>query len=156
MKAQISQIFIYVTTIIIVAFILLYGYRAIFVFKEKSEQVSFIQFKNDIENTIETLSLDFGSVKVKEFILPENTNVVCFVKNYPSIPLLADTNYPIIEDSINSGVKKNVFLISDDVEESFYVDKISTAQDLLCVRSQANKIKLRMEGVGDHTFISED
>ena len=154
MKAQISQVFIYLMTIIVAAFILFYGYRAISVFTEKSEQVSFIQFKNDMENTVTALSLDFGSVKVKEFALPGNINTLCFVSNYPSMLNLNNSKYPIIENSVNSGVRKNVFLIGNGIDESFYVDNIEAAESLLCMDAVSGKIKLRMEGKGDHTLIS--
>ncbi len=155
MKAQlIGQVFIYVITIVLVAFILVYGYKAITTFKEKAEQVSFIQFKNDMQNTVEVLSLDFGSVKIKEFTVPDDIDNVCFVKNFPSMPTLSNTKYPIIEDSVNSGVDKNVFLVGKGVEESFNAGKISIDGNFLCVSALGDIIKLRMEGKGDHTLIS--
>ena len=155
MKGQmIGQVFIYLITLVLVSFLLFYGYRAISTFKEKTDQVSYIQFKNDLQNTIETLSLDFGSVKVKQFTVPDNINVVCFVRNFPGMPSLSGTKYPIIEDSVNSGLDKNVFLISDNVEESFFAGKISSKEDLFCAPATAGKIGLRMEGMGDHTSIS--
>ena len=156
MKGQmIGQVFIYIITLVLVSFLLFYGYRAISTFKEKADQVSYIQFKNDLQNTIETLSLDFGSVKVKQFTVPENINTVCFVRNFPAMPSsLSGTKYPIIEDSVNSGLAKNVFLIGNKVEESFFAGKISSADDLLCAPAIAGKIELRMEGMGDHTSIS--
>ena len=155
MKGQIiGQVFIYLITLVLVSFLLFYGYRAISTFKEKTDQVSYIQFKNNLQNTIETLSLDFGSVKVKQFTVPDNINTVCFVRNFPSMPSLSGTNYPIIEDSVNSDLDKNAFLISDDVEESFFAGKISSAEDFFCFPAIAGKIELRMEGMGDHTSIS--
>ena len=100
------------------------------------------------------MTVDFGSVKVKEFAVPGIINTVCFVTNYPSFPTLSSTKYPIIEDSVNSKVNKNVFLIDKNVEESFFTGKISMEEDLFCVPVIGNKIELRMEGMGDHTFIS--
>ncbi|MBI2208021.1 fibronectin type III domain-containing protein [Candidatus Woesearchaeota archaeon] len=155
MKGQmIGQVFIYLVTLLLVSFLLFYGYRTISAFNEKTDQVSYIQFKNDLQNTIKTLSLDFGSVKVKQFTVPDNINAVCFVRNFPSMPSLSGTKYPIIEDSVNSGLDKNVFLISGNVKESFFAGKISSAEDLFCVPAIEGKIKLRMEGMGDHTSIS--
>ena len=123
-------------------------------FKQKADQVSYIQFKNDMQNTIETLSLDFGSVKVKQFTVPDNINTVCFVRNFPAMPSLSGTKYPIIEDSVNSGININVFLIGNNVEESFYAGKISLSEGLFCVPVVSGKIELRMGGMGDHTVIS--
>ena len=155
MKGQmIGQVFIYLITLVLVSFLMFYGYRAISTFKEKTDQVSYIQFKNDMQNTIETLSLYFVSVKVKKFEVEENINIVCFVRNFPGMPSISGTRYPVIEDSVNSGLDKNVFLISDNVEESFFAGKISSAEDFFCVPSIEGKIELRMEGMGDHTVIS--
>lgn len=155
MKAQlIGQVFIYVITIVIVSFILLLGYNAITSFNEKANQVSFLQFKNDMQNTVESLSFDFGSVKVRDFTLPENIKIVCLVKNFPDIPTLSGTDYPIIENSVNSGVNKNVFLIANNIEESFYLKKIDLSEDLFCWPVIGSKIEFRIEGMGDHAFIS--
>ncbi|MBI2134989.1 hypothetical protein HYU09_03285 [Candidatus Woesearchaeota archaeon] len=155
MKGQmIGQVFIYIITLVLVSFLLFYGYRAISTFKEKADQVSFIQLKNDMQNTIEALSLDFRSVKVKQFTVPENINTVCLVRSFPEMPSLSETGYPIIEDSVNSGINLNVFLIGNNVEESFYAGKISLADGILCVPVISGRIELRMEGMGDHTSIS--
>ena len=155
MKAQlIGQVFIYVMTIVLVTFILTYGYKAITTFKDKANQVSYIQFKNNMQNTIETLALDYGSVKVKEFIVPDDITIVSFVNTFPEVPRLSNTGYPIIEDSVNSGVNKNAFLIGNGVEESFDAGKILIDEDLLCIPALTGRIKLNMEGKGDHTAIT--
>ena len=155
-KGQISQVFIYVTTLLIVALVLFYGYRAISTFKERADQVSFIQMKNDIENSIESISVDYGSVKAKEFPLPQDIREVCIISSYPGLPKLSGTQYPLIEDSVNSGVMKNIFLIGQqNAGESFYVEKVQIENDILCVPSISNKLVLKMEGMGNHAIISQ-
>tara|TARA_Y100000310_G_C20674219_1_gene812001 strand:- start:980 stop:1447 length:468 start_codon:yes stop_codon:yes gene_type:complete len=155
MKAQlIGQVFIYVITIVIVSFILLLGYNAISSFNEKANQVSFLQFKNDLQNTVESLSFDFGSVKIRNFVLPDNIKLVCLVKNFPNMPSLSGTDYPIIENSVNSGVNKNVFLISQNIEESFYIENIDLSEDLFCKPVVGSEIKFKIEGLGDHALLS--
>jgi uncharacterized membrane protein len=155
MKAQlIGQVFIYVITIVIVSFVLLLGYNAITSFNEKANQVSFLQFKNDLQNTVESLSFDFGSVKIRNFVLPDNIKLVCLVKNFPNMPSLSGTDYPIIENSVNSGVNKNVFLISQNIEESFYIENIDLSEDLFCKPVVGSEIKFKIEGLGDHALLS--
>ena len=154
-KGQISQVFIYVTTLLIVALVLFYGYRAISTFKERADQVSFIQMKNDIENAIESISVDYGSVKTREISLPIDVREVCIVSSYPGLPDLSGTQYPLIEDSVNSRVMKNIFLIGQqNAGESFYVEKIYIEDDILCVPSISNKLVLKMEGMGNHAVVS--
>ena len=156
MKGQlIGQVFIYIIAIVIVAFILVYGYNAITTFKGKADQVSYIQFKNKLQNTIEVLTVDFGSVRIEEFTVPDNINTICFVKNYEGFPTLTNTGYPLMEDSVNSKIDKNVFLIENNIEESFLAGTIALASgDYSCIPVRGSKIELRMEGMGDHTIIS--
>lgn len=154
MKSQVGQIFIYVITIVLVGFLLFYGYNAITGFKDKADQVSYIQFKNSLQNTAEVLSLDYGSVKVKEFVVPDSIVEVCVVRNFPELPTLANTNYPIIEDSVNSKVDKNIFLVGKEVEDSFIIPKVYLEEDMKCFEVIGNKMKLKLEGRGDHTIIS--
>lgn len=155
MRAQISQVFIYVITLLIVALVLFYGYRAISIFKEKADQVSFLQMKNDMENAVKSVSVDFGTVKTREIPLPQNINEVCIVSTHPGLPQLSGTPYPLIEDSVNSGVSKSVFLIGDrNVKESFYVEKVYVDGGIVCIPSISNKLVLKMEGRGNHAIIS--
>jgi len=162
MKAQlIGQVFIYLITVILVVFLLSYGYKAITTFRDKADQISYIQFKNNLENTIEVLSVDFGSVKVKDFVLPENIKEVCFVKNYEGFPTgFSSQGYPLIEDSVRDNIQKNIFLVQETIEESFIAgeieltDEFSNPIDFICIPTVNGEINLRMEGMGDHTIIS--
>lgn len=153
-----SQIFIYILTMILIAFILIYGYNSIRDFRNRAEQVACLKFKKDLTSAIELISYEFGSVKTKEFQLCGNYKKICFVETYghPSIPNNVD---PIIKDSILSNAGKNVFLIEEITKESFYAGKISVnpkdSSGVLCINSKENKIILRIEGMGDHALLSE-
>lgn len=157
-KGQIiGQIFIYILAIILIAFVLGYGYKTIAAFGQKTEQVSFLKFKTELQNAVKTITTDFGSVKIKVFPVPGNYNEVCFVRSHESFPpiSLIFSNYPIISDSVESDVEKNVFLVKNTAKDSFYVGKIVTNPDLYCVNVTNSAIKLRLEGKGDHVVISE-
>lgn len=155
---MIGQVFIYVLTIILIGFILVYGYNAITTFGEKSEQVSFIKLKSDLSNIVEIITPDYGSVKIRSFDVPGGYNKVCFIKNFPSFPSLSGTSYPIIEDSVNSGVKKNMFLIKEGAEESFFIgdiEVVSEDNEILCVEVVSNMITVKFEGKGDHALLAK-
>lgn len=154
-KAQLySQIFIYVLTIILISFILVYGYNAVQNFKKRAEQVSCLKFKNDLVNSIESISSDFGSIKRKDLQLCASYSKVCFVETFVSPNLPYDID-PIIKDSILSGTGRNVFLVEDIAKESFYSGKISVEPDVLCIRVVNNKISLKLEGKGNHALLSQ-
>jgi len=140
----IGQIFIYIIAVILVAFILGYGYKAIVSFREKSEQVSFIQFKIKLQNAVETITSDFGSVKILELPIPRNFEEVCFVKTYPSDTpeVISDSDYPIISDSTSTEVKKNVFLVENIAKDSFYVGKIDLNNNLYCINVTCSDFSL--------------
>ena len=149
-----SQIFIYILTIILISFILVYGYNAVQNFKTRAEQVSCLKFKNDLINAIESISSDFGSVKRKELQLCNGYVQVCFVETFES-PNLPGKMDPIIKDSILSNTGRNVFLVEKTAKESFYAGKISVEPDVLCISSVNNKINLRLEGKGNHVLLGK-
>lgn len=149
-----SQIFIYILTIILISFILIYGYNAVQNFKKRAEQVSCLKFKNDLVNAIDGISQDFGSIKRKELQLCAGYSRVCFVESFnsPNMPSNID---PIIKDSILSGTGRNVFLVENIAKESFYAGKISVEPDVLCINAVNSKINLKLEGKGNHAIISQ-
>lgn len=154
-KAQIySQIFIYILTIVLVSFILVYGYNAVHNFKKRADQVSCLKFRNDLQNAVESISSDFGSVRRKDLQLCGQYSKVCFVETFerPNIPNSID---PIIQDSILSNTGRNVFLLEEIAKESFYAGKISVEPDVLCIKAVNNKISIRLEGRGNHVLLSQ-
>jgi hypothetical protein len=148
-----SQIFIYILTIIIVSFILVYGYNAVQNFKKRAEQVSCLKFKNDLINAVEAISSDFGSIKRKELQLCSGYSSVCFVETFES-PNLPNDIDPIIRDSILSSTGRNVFLLENIAKESFYAGRISVDPDVLCIKASNSKVDLKIEGRGNHAVIS--
>lgn len=157
-KSQIyGQIFIYILTLVLVSFILIYGYNSIQNFKKRAEQVSCLKFRNDISSAVESITSDYGSVKRKYLQLCSGYNKVCFVEStrHPNIPAGTD---PIIADSINSNTGKNVFLVENAAKESFYagnISVISASGDVLCISARNNQISLKLEGRGNYALLSE-
>lgn len=154
-KSQLySQIFIYVLTIILISFILVYGYNAVQNFKKRAEQVSCLKFKNDLQNSVESVISDFGTVKRKDLQLCASYSQVCFVETYENLKLPTNID-PIIKDSILSNAGKNVFLIENIAKESFYAGNISVEPDILCINAVNGKISLKLEGKGNHVALAQ-
>ena len=166
LKSQmIGQVFIYILAVVLIGFILIYGYNAITTFIEKSNQISFAKLKNDLSNIVEIVSPYYGSVKIRSFEVP-GYNKVCFVKNYGGfpvpIPFSLFDDYPIMKDSVQSKVKKNVFLIKKRTEESFFIGDITIDEDndgieddIMCIQIIRNRIKIKFEGKGDHALLAK-
>ena len=166
-----SQIFIYIISILIFSFIMVYGYNAITGFKGRAEQIASINFKTELTSTIKRVSPDYGTVKKEEFFIGGEYSKVCFVQSYDK-----EANFnaikdgvidPIVKDSFESNVDKNTFLFTDTLQESFDIGKIDVLskypqngitkdnQYYLCIPFINGKAKIKFEGVGDHTCISD-
>ncbi len=156
-KAQIyGQLFIYILTIVLVSFILVYGYNAVKSLNDRAEQISCLKLKNDLISAVESISSDFGSIKRKDIELCGNYKQVCFVETFENLDRSnpQGTNDPIIIDNIKSNTGKNAFLLENIAKESFYIGVISVDNDVLCIKSTGNRLSLRLEGRGNHVLLS--
>ena len=158
-KSQVySQIFIYILTIFVISFILVYGYNAIASFKSRAEEICHLKFRNELKSAVDMIMGDFGSVKKKELELCSDFNKVCFIESFDpegiknSLPLNIN---PIIKNNILDDTGKNIFLIGKSVQDIFTVSNIAVDPDVVCINGISGIIKLRLEGKGDHTDLSE-
>jgi len=152
----IGQIFIYIVAIVLISFILVYGYKAIKMFQDKESRISYLQFKTDLQSGVRTIASDYGTVKTLKFQVPSGYRTVCFVRSYPELPTLSNPDYPLIVNNVNSDVGDNVFLVNDDMEESFSAGKIEVGdgEDMLCLDVFSGTLKLRIEGRGNRARLS--
>lgn len=181
-KTQIvvGQIFGYLVTIFVIALILVFGYRSIANLREKGKETDYLQFKKEIETAVK-LNKAFGDSS-NEVLTAGDYTKVCFVSYYSQDTCIGSdscfasgvansisgTKYPIIKNSVQSQVKKNVFLIKENAEESFFVDGIKVKKGLDpsppppkdpddnfgCIDIIGGKIKVGFKGEGDKTVIS--
>ena len=153
-KSQIqSKIFIYMLAIMIGGMVLLFGYRVINEMNEKSDKVAFIRFTNKLNEDVESISYEPGSVKTEKYMLPANFGRICFV----DLDNIQDTSYlngyPIVKDSVESKAQKNVFLLKGDNFETFYVESLHLNDPYFHCVDSGRTINIRMEGLGDGTII---
>ncbi|HLC60946.1 MAG TPA: hypothetical protein VJJ52_05970 [Candidatus Nanoarchaeia archaeon] len=156
-KSQLyGQIFIYILTILLIFFILIYGYNAISNFKGRTEQIVSLKLGEEIKNSVQSITPDFGSVVKKELDIG-GASEICFVESYniPSLPIDTRNKYPLIQDSVDSKSGKNVFLVGKNAETSFYGGIISVEPDLLCIAPKGGRVNLKLEGMGDHADITK-
>ena len=151
-----GQIFVYIVTIILIGMVLLYGYRAIDSFRKRSEEVSYLKFKTELESAVKLTASDYGSVKREAFDVSGGYQGVCFVDldniNVNSNKDIAE--YPLIKDSIAGGVKDwNVYFPNMEADP-FYIGKIYVQGGFLCLPATSGKLTIRIEGRGDRAVIS--
>ena len=159
-KAQIqAQVFVYVLAMLVIALVLLYGYRSINTMKERANQVDLLAFKNDMTKSIEKVSNDYGTVRVPTFNIPKEYKEVCFIDIDNSPEESIESEHPLVYEAWNDETA-NVFLITDLAEEFFMVGDTESSiiriddPNYLCVSVKNSKLKIRLEGVGGQAQLS--
>src|SRR3989338_5220138 len=83
----VGEVFIYILAAVTFAVIMLFGYKAVNSFLESGEEVEFVQFKNDLEDSILKIYSEYDAVRVKNFYVPGDYRQICFVDfEVPYIP----------------------------------------------------------------------
>jgi len=166
-KAQnAEQIFIYIIAIVVVGLIIAYGYSAIKNFSQRGEEVEYISLKTSVENSVNGIASDYGSIKRPPIDVPGKYKMVCFVdkarKDGASATALCnripgEEKYyePIVCSGWQTG-RSNVFLVPDG-SENFDVGTIVVegGKPFICMDVVNNKIKLQLKGLGDKVEVSE-
>ena len=158
-KAQMAgQIFMYILAIIVFSMTLLYGYKAINYFNERSSEISYLQLESDIKNEVEKVQGDTkGTIKKKVLTIPGSYDHVCFVKSFPSWAENITTPYDLINYHINNGAEdKNMFLAPPG-DMSFYIGDIKVEEEAAqeeCVEVINGKVTLKLESMGNHVWVS--
>jgi len=149
-----GQVIIYVLSLIMISLIFVYGYNAVKDFRVRADQVAYIKLKTDLQAAAKAISTDYGSVKRESFPLPGKYTEVCFADLDSGVYGASNIDeYPIIEDSVNSNVQKNVFMITDTMEDSFYIGPLQIENNFKCIPVLKGRLKLEFEGLGDSVKI---
>jgi len=170
-KAQLSQVFIYIFAAVLAVSIMLYGYRMIKGFGQRTEQIGLVRFKTDLESEIRQIASDYGSVKKVELTLPSKYIKVCFIDStitYETNPEVINNSEickiepgnpnfnPLGCDAWRSGTQ-NIFLVpwADFVIKTGKIKVDPEGDYALCIPTINNRITLRLEGLGDRTKIEK-
>jgi hypothetical protein len=159
-KSQIAgQILIYILAIIIFSLTLLYGYKAIDYFNERSTEISYLQLENEIKNEVEKVKGDtMGTIKKRELRIPGNYKHVCFVKSIDGFlknPATITTDYDLIKDHIESKVGDTNMFLAPPGDISLDIGQIDVLGNFQCIEIIGGKITLKIESMGNHVKISE-
>ncbi len=183
-KAEVaSQIFVYIIALMVVGMVIVFGYKAIKNFASRSDEVALIKFKTEVENEFKTVSSNFNTIKAENFDVPSGYEEVCIVDlDAPTSGNGFDPSEfaynPILYDGVQE--KKNLFLVKGINIESFNIGKVMLDSDnfdmtdptkpifcgdgkedstidnryLLCIPIKNGKVKMKLKGKGDRTFVS--
>jgi hypothetical protein len=158
----VSQVFIYILAIVTFSLIMIFGFKAIFGISDDINKIEFIQFKNDLENSVKQVSSEFAAVRNEEFRTSSVFQQICFIDlDYGPAPgeveKLCDLD-PVAcftwEESTGfSTEEENVFL-TPSAKVRIKVSRIELEEGFLCLPIRNSKFFLRLEGKGDRTKIT--
>jgi hypothetical protein len=147
-----SKSIIFLITLMVVAIILLLGYQSIAEVNKKKEDAGFLLFQKNLKDDINSLSGDFGSSRTKDYYLPSGSREICLVdleNVYPEDIL----NHPLIKDSVQSGVKKNIFLLGEKSFDALYVEDLLLIYPHYSCFTAERKAELVLESFGNDVVI---
>ncbi|MDD5331334.1 MAG: hypothetical protein PHE43_00745 [Candidatus Nanoarchaeia archaeon] len=155
-RGQISQIFIWITAIIVMGLVLYFGAKTAFKLKDSGNQVVLLKEIQNLKDEVEKYYyLDKGSSKKITLGFPSEITYICF-SNGKALAKNKDIEEGI-EFLIKEEAKKtdgnNLFLIplSSFEETAFFIPYLKHESDnLLCVQ---NGKTITIESKGDHVNI---
>jgi hypothetical protein len=169
-----GEIFVYVMSLLIVAFILIFGYMSINDFIGNSSDVEMLQFQKTMEQYVRRYSTEYGSQGFGDVPLPGNIMKLCFLEYYNQASNIIDCEdsgassliNPVVKDSYGSTFesreKKNFFLIDSkgNIVRSYYLGNltVSTPGKLcnhLCIDNFRGKLSFTIKGQGVSADISK-
>lgn len=157
-KSQIQgQVFVYILALLVMSFVLIYGYRAVTSMESKGNLAALVSFKIEIKRAVSSIRPNYGSVKIEEFVVPSEYREVCFIDLDSPNSVQVD-KYPIMHNYVDSIINnnaelKNVFLLPPGTE-SDYVGNITVENDFLCFSVISSRIKVKFEGLGNLARVS--
>lgn len=140
---------VYIIAGILAVLFLVFGYRMIGSIGEKGEQAFLVKFKSELEKDIGSVGFDIGSVKIEKYGVPSTFDEICFV-DLRDVVVSYLGNYSIIQDSVESGANKNVFLMGEGGFETMYIEDLGVFYwpHYSCLSTRTGIIELEIEGVG--------
>jgi len=172
-RSQAQEIFVFIMALILVAFILVFGYKAISGFMKDIQKTSLIEFQTKLESTVKKMSSNYGSVDRLDLQIPKDVTKICFLQQgYTGEKISTQLCGGDLGDSGDFGKQgdydlticnlwpedtsqENVFLLPISETISIKTVQLEIENGYLCLKPVAGQISLRLEGKGDHTKLSK-
>lgn len=171
-KAQTSQMFVYLTTIIVVGLIVFVGGKVLNNVLNVGDEIDYIKFRNAITEKISSIATDYNAQRQIELDVPKGTKEICFVELTGDPDLSDPSKYPIMMDYWNdnaytaqllSGDKfknnlpRNVFLRdSSGTIATFHIPDLTVdSGGSLCIPASRSVFSFTAKSKGRKVVISE-
>lgn len=157
-KAQIQQVFVYITAILVIGFLVLFGFRMVYDLLNKQCDVSETQFSTQLTTAFDK-GVRYGTVKNPLVPAPCDYKTICFIghenvttdSSHNQIPLVNLSNNLVIQSSVKDGIQYNVYLINEDdsVFPVLWDERLVVAgKGAFCTNRTGNQFKFWTKGLG--------
>jgi hypothetical protein len=134
-----TEPFIYILTILIIAFVAIFGFRSFNDVKDTADFTSLSKFVNDLQNEVDRYSnFDIGSEKRVKISLPGEVEEICFVNKNEINQDIDDELKNIFE----ANEKDNMYVLPLDSfpapAPDFKIDKLDISEEInpLCFETE--------------------
>lgn len=167
-----NQIFIYISAIVIVGFVFLYGFKAVATFVNSSQDIELAKFVKDFKTSATSVSANFGSIKYVTIRIPSQFTQMCIIDTSDGFPAFdAISNCPSelgqeicdawYDYSLDSSLERKNIFFTDQLKHVGYKDTIEdivldynsesvNPGGFLCTKDG----KLKLEGTARVTMVS--
>ena len=149
-----SQPFMYIFAILVIGFILVFGFFQVKKVLDFGADVEEVSFRKDLQRAVdEVYTLAPGSKKVIDnLIVPSSVEGVCFVDATRPVRL-SDIPFPLIREDLEllGSTRKNVFFVSrrgEDRLEAFIVTHLRP-QGVVCFNLSLDRLNFVLENEGN-------
>jgi len=164
-SGQISQVFIYIMSGIIITAVLGFGVKMMFDVTNKSDDIACLRFKENLRRTVQS-DMGYGTVDKLDLNVDCDYRQICFVDLTKSAPTsnavdaipgdVTKQKYPIIWDSWNNKVKQNVFFVNNVAEDFYYIENLHVARKSVCKDITNAGVRVTLKGKGKYVILSDD
>jgi len=158
-KGQIPvHLFIEIISVIIVALVLLLGFKIFGTVKEKTREATSLKTEEQLKTMIETIALRVGSSQRAVLNVPEDVKMACFIDRSADLSSLGlVSEFPVIATLLEDP-DTNLFLIAEDnTVEALSVGPVCVPPYpyYLCINTTSSQLDAMLEGRGNCTVIRD-
>lgn len=148
-KSQLSQALIYVLALIIIAGILLIGYKMVSSVMKTKAGSEIELLKSGIKNDVDRMMREYDNTRNFTKAISSRYEEVCFADPEKDIQVQMNE---IVKDSIESGSENNIFLIGDEVV-AFKINNLQLTNPYYICYENTGIISYTLKGKGSFVYL---
>jgi len=159
-KAQISQVFIYISAALIIGVTIIVGVYFLSKTTATVDVVDLVNFKKTMDDDVRNIyNFAYGTSNSYSMRLPSGVSGICFLEVSQSLNL-GNIPFDNIRDVANvlkegGGTSNNLFFESDELLDNYRIENLKPANGMVCLKPVNGKINFRLENMGKYVEIKE-